>query len=126
MIYPFHYLKKNNFHSRLLIFCICLLSVCLFQTERLNAQEHFNFIEYLESLGDYPDDSLAYILFEKSQDLINVDSLELANELLIKSIEIAQEQHDTILIALCKLRQGKNFNELLNYKNFLIYFPKKS
>ena len=117
MRYSIQYRQKNSFYIQILIFFICFLSVYLFQTEKLNAQEQINFNEYLESLGDYPDDSLAYILYEKSRDLINADSLEFANELLIKSIEIAQQQHDTLLIALCRLRQGKNFNELLNYRN---------
>ena len=62
MIYLFHYLKKNEFHFRLLIISLCLITICLIKTERSKAQEHFNLNEYIESLGDYPDDSLAYIL----------------------------------------------------------------
>ena len=113
--------KKFN-HFRLLIFCICFLSVYLFQTERSKAQDHFNLNEYLESLGEYPNDSLAYILYQKSQDYINVDSLEFANELLINSIEIAQQQHDTMLIGFCKMRQGLVFNNLLKFrKSFQAY-----
>ena len=112
-----HCRQKKNFHLRLLVFSIYFISVCLIQTERLNAQSNFNFIEYLESLGDYPDDSLAYILFQKSQDFIDADSLEVANELLFNSIEIAQQQHDTLLIELCRLRQGMVFNELLKFRN---------
>jgi hypothetical protein len=114
---PIHCQQKNIFHLRLLFFSLCFISVCFFQTESLNAQEHFNLNEYLESLGDYPDDSLAYILFQKSQDFINSDSLEFANELLFCSIEIAQQQHDTLLIGLCRLRQGMVFNELLKFRN---------
>jgi AraC-like DNA-binding protein len=112
-----HCRQKKNFHLRLLVFSIYFISVCLIQTERLNAQSNFNFIEYLESLGDYPDDSLAYILFQKSQDFIDADSLDVANELLFNSIEIAQQQHDTLLIELCRLRQGMVFNELLKFRN---------
>jgi YesN/AraC family two-component response regulator len=112
-----HCRQKKNFHLRLLVFSIYFISVCLIQTERLNAQSNVNFIEYLESLGDYPDDSLAYILFQKSQDFIDADSLDVANELLFNSIEIAQQQHDTLLIELCRLRQGMVFNELLKFRN---------
>jgi len=112
-----HCRQKKIIHLRFLIFSIFFLAVCLLQTERLNAQEHFNFNKYLESLGDYPDDSLAQILFQKSQDFIEADSLEFANELLSNSIEIAQQQHDTLLIGLCRLRQGMVFNELLKFRN---------
>ena len=107
--------KYNQF--RFLIFCICFLSIYIFQTERTKAQDHFNINEYLESLGDYPDDSLAYFLYQKSQDFINADSLEAANEALIYSIEIAQQQHDTLLTGLCRLRQGIVFQKLLKFNN---------
>ena len=114
---PIHCLQKKNYHFRLLIFCICFVSVYLFQTEKSNAQEHFDINKFIESLGDYPDDSLAYILYQKSQNYINADSLEFANELLINSIDIAQQQHDTLLIGLCKLQQGRIFNDLLKFNN---------
>ena len=117
MIYLFHYLKKNEFHFRLLIISLCLITICLIKTERSKAQEHFNLNEYIESLGDYPDDSLAYILYQKSQDYINADSLEFANELLFNSIEIAKQQHDTLQIGLCRIRQGEVFNRLLKFNN---------
>ncbi|MCD4773346.1 MAG: helix-turn-helix transcriptional regulator [Bacteroidales bacterium] len=112
-----HYRQKKNIHLYLLIFSIFFISICFFQIKNLNAQEQFNITEYLESLGNYHDDSLAHILYKKSQDFINADSLEIANELLVYSIEIAQEQNDTLLIGSCKLTQGKVFNELLNYRN---------
>ncbi len=112
-----HYRQKKNLHLYLLLFFTFFISTCFIQTKNLNAQEHFNLNEYLESLGDYPSDSLAHILYKKSQDFINADSPEIANELLFKSIEIAQQQNDTLLIGLIKLRQGKVFNDLLNYRN---------
>jgi AraC-like DNA-binding protein len=112
-----HCWQKKNFHFPLLIFSIYFILVCLLQTERLNAQKHFNFHKYLESLGDYPDDSLAQILFQKSRDFIEADSLEAANEVLVYSIDNAQQQHDTLLIGLCRLRQGMVFNELLKFGN---------
>ncbi len=114
---PIHCQQKNIFHLRLLFFSLCFISVCFFQNKNLNAQEHFNINEYLESISEYPDDSLAQILFQKSQDFINADSLEAANEVLIYSIEIAQQQNDTLLIGLCRLRQGMVFNELLKFRN---------
>ena len=112
-----HYRQKKNLHLYLLLFITLFISTCFIQTKNLIAQEHFNLNEYLESLGDYHDDSLAHILYEKSQDFIKADSLEIANELLVYSIEIAQQQNDTLLIGLVKLRQGKVFNDLLNYRN---------
>ena len=112
-----HCRQIKFFHLSLLIFSICFISVCFFQIKNLNAQEHFNFTEYLESLGEYNDDSLAYILFQKSRDFIDADSLEVVNELLFNCIEIAQQQQDTLLIGLCRLRQGMVFNELLKFRN---------
>lgn len=115
--------KKKKLHLHLLIFSLCFISFCLFKTESINSQEHFSITEYLESLSDYPDDSLAYILFQKSQDFIEADSPEVANELLFHGIEIAQQQHDTMLIALCRLRQGMVFNDLLKFRNsFQAYY----
>jgi len=109
--------KLSSAKKQVLIISLCFISICLIKTERINAQEYFNFNKYLESLRDYPDDSLAQILYQKSQDFINAGSLEAANEVLVYSIENAQQQHDTLLIGLCRLRQGMVFNDLLKFRN---------
>lgn len=112
-----NFLKEEKIHTRFLILFFCSTFICFSQIKTLTSQEHFIINEYLESLGNYSDDSLALILYQKSQEFIEADSLVIANQILFHSIEIAQQQNDTMIIGLGKIRQGEVFNKLLKYRN---------
>ncbi len=109
--------------SLLLIVFVCVMLTCLLLNPAIaSAQKQSNYLKYLESLGEYPEDSLATILFQKSQDYVVADSLGFSSQLLALCIDIARQQNDMSLIGLAKITQGKVYNNLLDYRaSFLAY-----
>jgi len=103
---------------------ICFGFFILLPQYNLNAQNNFSYNKFLESANHIPEDSLPYFLYQKSEDFLNADSLYAAKELLSHSIEYALEIPDTSLIGKCNLRQGKVFNELLEFNHSFIAFNK--
>lgn len=116
-----HSWKINNTNIRLLIVSFGLIT-SLFLTNEGKTQDETYLIKYLESISEYPEDTIHKLLYNKSINLLNADSLETALQLLNHGIKNAKQQKDTSLIGLYYLNQGKVFNKLLNFQNsFLAY-----
>ncbi len=106
-----------NTRVRFYIFFYLLFPLILFPQQHIFGQEHFNYTAFLESIRDVPQDSLGYYLYNTSIRFAAADSLNAASELLKHCKEIAENQHDNLLLTRCILQIGEVSNNLLEYNN---------